>query len=415
MNLKNLLLAAVSAVLMLALAEGALRLLDIPKVKVEGWKWDESPYRSPANASDVQVNQLGLRGANIEYGKDDFVVVLVGDSQVEAGTQPADKMPEVLLRQALEERMGTRKVKVFSVAGAGWGSDQELVWLGRYFENHRADMVVTWLTPVNDYWENTFIERGVTPQAGRLKPTFQVDGRGKLVRAQPGSRSHLRNVVSLALGRAINGRGYTLEQRYLDGWQAGLPSPDRPLATPGECPAQEIDQKVLIGAFMKGSRAYTLETDEDLPHGRSHFAVFTRNLSARDRYAIDITHRLLEETSRLATAHGARHLLYHAYRHDLDGAFSEIRCVKTLDGRLYAFDGSDWLRYLEASSLAPQLVTTRITADHALASGPNDWHLNEEGNRKAMNGLAEAIVAKGGLVHAQRPSTNEAARPGSKP
>ena len=393
MNWKNAALATLSALVMLALAEVALRIVGLPQVKLDGWRWDESPYRSPANATDVQVNQLGLRGADIRYGKDDFVVVLLGDSQVEAGTQSAGKMPEVLLREALEQRMGAGKVKVFSVAAAGWGTDQQLLWLNQYFRQYRANLVVTWLTPVNDYWENTFIDRSVTPQAGRIKPTFRTAGSGELERVQPGSRWQLRNLVALAAGRAMHGKGYTLEQRYLDAWQASLPSPDLAPAAAGACPAEEIDQSVLIGSYMGGIRAYTLVTEEDLPHGRSHFSVFTTEPSARDRYAIDITHRLLAATTQSAKAHGAQHLLFHAYRHDLDGAFREIRCVKTPDGRRFAFDGSDWMRHLKASPLAPQLVTAQIAAAHALSSGPNDWHLNEEGNRKAMEALAGTIAA----------------------
>ena len=156
---KNLLLAAASALLMLAVTEVILQVIDFPATPTPGWRWDESPYRSPANDGDKRTNQLGLRGGPIQYSKDDFVVVLLGDSQVEAGTQPWDKMPELLLHQALQQQLPSRSVKVFSVASAGWGTDQQLFWLNRYFEKYRADLVVNWLTPVNDYWENTFIDR----------------------------------------------------------------------------------------------------------------------------------------------------------------------------------------------------------------------------------------------------------------
>ena len=394
MNLKNLLVVLVSTLLVLGLVEGALQAVDFPGVPAHGWRWDESPYRSPANREDRQTNQLGLRGAPIEYGKEDFVVVLLGDSQVEAGTQPHDKMPEVLLRGALEQRLGRGKVKVFSVASAGWGNDQQLVWLRRYFESHRADLVVNWLTPVNDYWENTFVERSVTAQAGRLKPTYTVGAGGALEPVKAVSRWKLRSLVRLAIGRARNGPGYTLEQHYLDAWLARLPSAQVPPPPAGQCPAREVDQRELTGSYMQGERAFTLLTQEDVKHGRSHFSVFLAPGSARDRYAVDVTHRLLEEVSRTAKTHGAGFLMYHAYRNDLDGAFREIKCVKTADGERFAFDGSDWLRYLKASPLAGQLVSTRIEVDHALSSGPNDWHFNEEGNRKAMDALANLIAAR---------------------
>lgn len=403
MILKNLLAVVASVLLMLGLAEGALQVLDFPARPAEGWKWSESPYRSPANNDDHRVNQLDLRGEPIQYAKDDFVVVLLGDSQVEAGTQPHDRMPEALLRDALERRLGQGKVKVFSLASAGWGNDQQLVWLKRYFADYRADVVVNWLTPVNDYWENTFIDRSVTSQAGRLKPTYKPDAGGALVLAKPGSRWKLRTLASLAVGKWRHGSGYTLEQHYSNNWMAALPPAQVPGPSPVACPAREIDQKTLIGSYRQGDRAYTVVTDEDLARGRSHFAVFLKEASPRDRYAIDVTHRLMTEALRTAEAHGARFLLFHAYRNDLDAAFREIRCVKTLDGATFAFDGSDWLRYLKASPLAGQLATAQVSSDQALTSGPNDWHFNEEGNRKAMDALADLVLARASPAGASKP------------
>ncbi len=397
MNFKQaaqaLAVGASSVLLTLLLAEAVLRLIDIPTTSAAGWKWDESPYRSPANASDSRVNQLGLRGAPIEYSDGDFVVLLLGDSQVEAGTQPAGKMPEALLRESLQRRMGRANVKVFSVASAGWGTDQQLVWLQRYFASYRADLVVNWFTPVNDYWENAFVDRSVTSLAGRLKPTYRLAAGGDVALAEVGSRWRLRTLLAVALGRALHGKAYTLEQRYLDEWQSALPSP-HVAPQPGDCPSVEIHQDGLIGSYMAGSRAYTMKTDEALQLGRSHFSVFLLTSSARDRYSIDVTHRLLAKASRTSGEHGANFLIFHAYRHDLDAAVREIRCVKTPDGNTYAFDGSDWLRHLKASPLAGQLITGQVSAEHALSSGPNDWHFSEEGNRKSMALLADLIAAR---------------------
>ena len=395
MNIKNILLTLLSLLFMLVLAEGILRLADSPRSLEVGWRWDQSPYRASLNQNDHQTNQLGLRGSPIEYSENDFVVVLLGDSQVEAGTQPADKLPEALLRKALEEKSGQRNVKVFSIASAGWGTDQELVWLKKYFENYRADLVVNWLTPVNDYWENTFIDRSVTPEAGKLKPTYHVNGTNELEFAMPFTLNwKLKNLVLLAAGRAFKGNKYTLEQYYLDAWQGTLPSPRSGVATKVACPSHEVDEKALISSYMQGSRAYTLLTDEDVGHGRSHFSPFLQYSSPRDTYAVKVTHRLLEETAETARKHGAQFFMYHAYRHDLDAAFKEIKCIKTLNGQYFPFNGSDWMRYLKASPLAAQLLTANVDAKHTLTAGPNDWHFNEEGNRKAMEALAARILKK---------------------
>src|SRR5689334_18393324 len=58
-----------------------------------GWRWRESPWRTWLTATGVrgayfwdadEANQLGFRGQKIEYKDSDFVILLVGDSQVEA-------------------------------------------------------------------------------------------------------------------------------------------------------------------------------------------------------------------------------------------------------------------------------------------------------------------------------------------
>lgn len=394
-SLKNLLLSLLSLAIILALAEGALQVADYPPTPEIGWRWNQSPYRAAINQNDHQTNQLELRGSRIEYGDDDFVVVLLGDSQVEAGTQPADRLPEILLRQALKEKSGLQNIKVFSIASAGWGNDQQLVSLKKYFESYRADLVVNWLTPVNDYWENTFIDRSVTREAGRLKPTFRIDATNTLEPAMPAILNwKLKNLVGFAIGRFHNGGKYTLEQYYLDTWQKVLPSPLSETVNKNDCPALEIDQKTLIGSYMEGRRAYTLLTDEDVPNSRSHFTPFLRQSSPRDSYAIRLTHRLLQEAAATAEGHGARFFLFHTYRHDLDAAFKEIKCIKSPDGRHFPFDGSDWMRFLKASPLASRLLTAEIAADHTLSAGPNDWHFNEEGNRRAMEALAAEILKK---------------------
>jgi hypothetical protein len=63
------------------------------KLFESGWRWAESAYREdlisngvrgPHFWSEHEANQLGFRGRKIEYDDEDYVVLLVGDSQVEA-------------------------------------------------------------------------------------------------------------------------------------------------------------------------------------------------------------------------------------------------------------------------------------------------------------------------------------------
>ena len=131
-------------------------------------------------------------------------------------------------------------IKVFSIASAGWGQDQQLVWLKKYFEQFRADAVVVWTTPVNDYWENTFIDRSVTTEAGKLKPTFAFDGE-KLKTMMPAPREiKLRNLLALALGQKVNDKKPSIEQVYLNRWLRGLPSKQREATTAASCPTASV-------------------------------------------------------------------------------------------------------------------------------------------------------------------------------
>lgn len=396
MNVKSVLAVLFSVLLMLALAEGVLRLADYPRTPPVGWRWDESPYRADANMQDKKTNQLGLRGQKINYGKDDFVVLLVGDSQAEAGTQPHGRMPEIILQDELSRRAGGRTIKVFTIASAGWGQDQELVWLKKYFQTYRADLVLEWITPVNDYWENTFVDRSITREAGRLKPTFRVDRDNQLRQVMPHRFDwKLKDLAGLALGRALNGKQYTLEQHYSDDWQAKLPPSNAAASPQSACPNNEIRENALIGSYLGGSRAYTLVTDEDLEDGRSHFSPFLAQASPRDTYAVDITHRLLLEMADVAKTNNAQFQIFHAYRSDLDAAFREIKCVKTQSaGHYFQFDGSDWLRHLKRTPLNDRLITFDVSSDKALNAAPEDWHFNYDGNRQAFSKLSDILIQK---------------------
>ena len=391
--IKNLFLSLVTIVIVLAIAEFGLHLANFPASPQAGWKWDQSPYRGVMNQDDKQTNQLGLRGQKIEYSDKDFVVLLVGDSQTEAGTQTADQIPEIKLQQALRDELATQNVKVFSIASAGWGQDQQLVWLKKYFEQFRADAVVVWTTPVNDYWENTFIDRSVTTEAGKLKPTFAFDGE-KLRTMMPAPREiKLRNLLALALGQKVNDKKPSIEQVYLNRWLRGLPSKQREATTAASCPTANVKEQEVIEAYRQGSRAYTLLTEEDVENSRSHFSPFLKNHSPRDDYSIGITHRLFEELATISQQNKASFNILHTYRNDLDAAFREIKCVKnTKTNTYFEYDGSDWLRYLKSSPLSTYLIALDIRSEQALNVSPGDWHFGEAGNTLAMQELAKVLV-----------------------
>src|ERR1041385_1665090 len=146
----------VGRLISLLAGEAGLRLVRHPSAIPSGWGWEQSPRRNLAALDDTGHNELGLRGVPFSYESGDIVILLLDDSQVEAATSSPRMMPERLLQTYLTKQDLHRSVKVFSLAASGWGHDQQLLALERYFKTHRADLVVQWITPGNDFRENAF-------------------------------------------------------------------------------------------------------------------------------------------------------------------------------------------------------------------------------------------------------------------
>jgi hypothetical protein len=178
-----------------------------------------------------------------------------------------------------------------------------------------------------------------------------------------------------------------------------LPSPAGKSVGKDRCPATEVLEKDLIESYVTGSRAFSLVVDEDILHGRSHFSPFLKDMSDRDRYSVALTHKLIQEIADVAMEKKAAFRIFHPYRSDLDASFREIKCVKTIAGEYFEFDGSDWLRFLKQSPLKEQLITLEINDEKPMNVSKGDWHLSEAGNARVMRELAAKLVATG-LVHA---------------
>ena len=131
--------------------EALLRGMGIPSTLKSGWGWENSAGRKLSKYADLTTNQFGYRGQSIHYQTEDYVVLLVGDSQVEAYANRPEHMPEQFLQKFLTSQLHT-PVKVFSLASSGWGQDQQLLALQEYFNLYRADLVLLWATPGNDFW-----------------------------------------------------------------------------------------------------------------------------------------------------------------------------------------------------------------------------------------------------------------------
>ena len=386
---------AVTAMTLLA-TEGIFRLIGYPSSPTLGWRWDVSAYKSPENFGDKRVNQLGLRGRPIQYVGSDYVILLVGDSFIEAGVQPFADMPEQILEDAFRQRHATRNVRVFSIAAAGWAQDQELVWLKHYFQGYRADLVVNFFTPVNDYWENSFIDRSTSPHAGPLKPTYRLAADGKLeFVADPSSPFKILELVRRSLARIKAGSNISLENIYMHAWNDTLPQSNLVPAARSDCPNLEVLQADLVTAFRSGEGKITVVTSEDVPAGRTHYSPFMIPRSDREAYQIALTHRLLAEMQRTVASRGADFRVFYP-RSDIDLALQNIACVKDeAYGRLYRVDMRDLFELVSTSELAELAISVDVASSTPTIRSDQDWHLNRAGNEKAMGELADALMRAG--------------------
>ncbi|MDR4483458.1 MAG: hypothetical protein R3B95_09565 [Nitrospirales bacterium] len=152
---QNLVVVMGSTIVAIFIMEAILRGIGIPVKLNSGWGWENSAGRKLSKYNALTTNQFGFRGQTIDYHPDDYVVLLVGDSQVEAYAGRPEHMPEQFLQELLASQLH-KPVKVFSLASSGWGQDQQLLAIQAYFRDYRADLVLLWATPGNDFGKMHF-------------------------------------------------------------------------------------------------------------------------------------------------------------------------------------------------------------------------------------------------------------------
>ncbi len=302
-------------------------------------------------------------------------------------------MPEALLQRELVAKFG-RSVKVFSLAASGWGQDQQLLALTSYFERYRADLVVVWATPGNDFWENTFADRNAISEAGPIKPTFINQNK---VLAGPffgadfylGGSALAEFTLTVLHDSAPN-------KLVAERWKKRLPDaavPNQQLGCEG---AIEIDQgKYFAEIFaIDHQKKYTLKTVEDIANGRTHFSPLTRPDSALNAYQRDITRLLFARLEQTARANGAAFRVFYPIRSDFDLLSRSIVCIRDLHGQYwqYTAEFEQLLREVVPDRLL--LVTPIVGQDENVVS-KTDRHLGLLGNQKAMKALSLLLKVPG--------------------
>lgn len=344
-------------------AELFLRAAGLPQSVTAGWKAKDHPAS--------EYNQFGFRGAELEADEDDFVVVLLGDSFVECVSSPIDKIPGRLLEKELKDR--GLPAKVVSLGARGYGQDQQLLALREYFESARADLVVLWVIPDNDVWNNTF-----RTHYGLPKPTFRLSG-DRLIPPKWEWMSRLEPAGLSGFLKRFSAKECDAE------WEKHLPEPyvakeEPPVPEPNQSWQERWDEQ-------PGYRQENFLTD------RNHQTLHLEPRSERTAYGVRLTLRLLEEIQKLCFGNNADfHILYtqeweaEAYNRPVDDLV-----WYELNGKYYGHSSvTFWSNLSELYDPFPRWAVQCTLEDWKVSE--TDLHFNQKANQQLMGKLAHEIV-----------------------
>lgn len=362
-NTLRIALVILSIVIGLLMVEVVLRVLDKPSDAPSGW-------RSSVDRSEL--NQLGFRGQPIEYAKDDFVIVLLGDSAVEAVACGYEWMPERRLQVHLNS--DGKKVKVFSLGTSGYGQDQESLALREYFEKYRADMVVLWFAETNDVWNNVFPTH--FPADGAPKPTYWLEG-GQLRGPSEGWGRPIRETPRLKLQLVWRNLFHWSRDRE---WEKLYPPAYRPMTQTNEPAKNDWQQRWNDNVWSMRSENFETE--------KSHYAIYLTPRSERTQYGLDLTRKLLQEIQGSIQSRGGQFVMFNLI--PPDEFTSLFEGVHALNGKYYRTSMAQYHSNLDYIFNGFRSYTLPIGIEQWKV-GPQNPHLNEHANDQLMKDLATQI------------------------
>lgn len=362
-GLKNLLLLFASVLLILVLCEVVLQVFYDLTPATSGWRFQKNMPQ--------ETNQMGFRGQPIEYTPDDFVVVLLGDSNVESIALDFPDMPEKRLQHYLVE--SGFPATVISLGAGGYGQDQQLLVLEEYFRNYRADMVILWQTASNDVWNNMFPTHW--PANGWRKPTYRLEG-GRLIGPNERMGRISSRIQLIALVQQI------LDNKDKDGkWEKYLPEPYAPLLT--------YDGPVSRKWQESWDANQRMMRHENLANEKSHLALKLAPRSPRTEYGLRLTHRLLEEIEQLALANGAGFAIFSPGRPPRRSDNREIVCL--LNNRYYRISSGQFEDNIRYMNNGFRWLRVPVTVKNWRVS-PADGHYNALATDQIMRTLAGLLL-----------------------
>ena len=360
-----------SSTLTFLLAAVLFQIFYSPPPIISGWR---------GHVKSLEQNELGYRGHSIAYSDEDFVILLLGDSQVEAQACRFEYLPESRLEHDLNTK--GKRVKVFSIGAAGYGQDQQLLALREYFSKYRANLVLLWQTPTNDVWNNIFPTHW--PTNANPKPTFWIeDGQLKGPTEQIGETISRPRIKMLSLfGKFIP----SISQRDTI-WEKRLPTAYKPLT--------EFKGPVNYDWQQRWDANLGLMRDENLDIEKSHFAIRLTPRSKRMEYGLVLTRKLLHEIDKLIFANNGRFVIFEVTASSEKPTLEEE--VHILNGKFYRTSEHQFRENLNYINNGFRTLDILVPLRNWRV-GPADSHLNEKATDEAMMNLRPiATIAHGYL------------------
>jgi len=335
-----------------------------------------------------EINLHGSRGRKISFpDTNGSKIVLLGDSQVVASTSALSEMPEALLEKHLNQN-----VMCTSIAAGGWGQDQQLLNLKRFFENEKAELVILWFTPMNDIANNLFPTH--FPNNGWAKPTFWLEDdklmgpnekQNSLIYATP--RIHILEPLKLLFERPfIFDRDGVWERKILppnDQWAVDPPSQNQ---------INLFEDRLDIKSSDHWFYQY-----ENFENGKNSYSLWIDKPSKRLDYGIKLTNKLLHEIKDLCTLNNSQFIIFWTefkkdYNEFPSRKFKQPYEYFRVKDKVYKFSNAAYKRNLKKIMDGLPIIQIQLKMKEWWRS-KTDSHLNSKANNEVMISL-EPFLSK---------------------
>jgi len=365
-TLKSFIALIIGILFAIVISEIILQILDVPLRPISGWL-----------SCKTECNSMGFRGHEITYSDDDFVVILLGDSEACSPASPFEQMPERRLENFL--RRYRKNVKVFTIADMGYGQDQQYLALKKYFEKYRADLVLLMSTIRNDIDNNMFPTSGGN---NTIKPTFWLKN-GEL----RGPTEEWLALVGPRMKLALLWKSYlqkTLGESRLQKWKMEiLPTPYQSL-------------KRYKGAFDTTWDEMWKQNPKEVYAGidyeRESVANQLTPRSEMRKYGIDLSRKLFTKIKELAEANNGHFIIFKEER-PWEIQYTEKVNVHYMNGKYYMLSMRQYHDNLKELYDGFESYRIPLELDNYTASSDSE-HLNQQAIDKLFKEIAQIISRK---------------------